>query len=150
MAVVRQKNFQTQEDHLAATWHPAQFPAHLPVHLDKRLDSAQQIAAHLKQQLLTRGTGTPLTLVLPCPLTLAGIYDRGVMEVLDALFELKKQGCQYRVFGLDGDIQLWATEAPQTPQQPITPHAATQPVAAVKPTPDGAGTYKNQVLIVEG
>ncbi len=160
MTVVRKTKL-TPQAH-TATWQA--------VLLDKRLDSAQQIAAHLKQQLLTRGVGTPLTLVLPCPLTLAGIYDRGVMEVLDALFELKKQGCQYRVYGLDGDIQLWATQAPKTEQPPTKqppkkhPKAKTPQPAAIRPerpeapeamTPritvaNDAGQPRQQTLIVEG
>ncbi len=110
MTVFRNTNIKPQDP--LETWQV--------VHLDERFDSAQQIAAHLKQQLLAQGTGTPLTLVLPCPLTLAGIYDRGVLDVLDALFELRKQGCQYRVYGLDGDIQLWA------PEHTKTEHTKTQ------------------------
>ncbi len=110
-----------------ATWQP--------VLLDDRLDSAQQIAAHLKQRLLAEGVGTPQTLVLPCPLELAALYDRGVLDVLDALFELKRQGCQYRVYGLDGDIQLWA---------PGKPEKAGNVVA------DAPGECQPKFLIVEG
>lgn len=94
-------------------------PADLaPITLDERIDSATQIAAHLKQQLHTQGIGKPQTLILPCALALAAFYERGVLDVLDALFELKKQGCQYRIYGLDGEIQLWATQRPMA-QQPV-------------------------------
>lgn len=142
MTVVRKTNLKPQEP--LATWQP--------VTLDERFDSAQQIAAHLKQQLLAQGTGTPLTLVLPCPLTLAALYDRGVLDVLDALFELKKQGCQYRVYGLDGDIQLWATEHTQHPKTDTLPytHFLRDLLKPVDILTHKAQQSLNQFLILEG
>ncbi|WP_303673747.1 hypothetical protein [Vampirovibrio chlorellavorus] len=113
-----------------------------PVLLDDRIDSAPQITAHLKQQLLAEGTGTPRTLVLPCALTLAAVYDRGVLDVLDALFELKKQGCQYRVYGLDGDIQLWLTPTPETEK-----HTQNQPTKTKTPRPAPALTGRPQAAL---
>ena len=144
MTVFRKTNLKPQDP--LANWHP--------VHLDERFDSAQQIAAHLKQQLLAQGTGTPLTLALPCPLTLAGVYDRGVLDVLDALFELRKQGCQYRVYGLDGDIQLWApehtqTEHPKTETPPHT-HFLRELLKPVDILTHKAQQSLNKFLILEG
>jgi hypothetical protein len=46
-------------------------------------------------------------LLLPSVMELAGQYHWNILDVLEALFELKKQHYDYRMDGLDGEILLW-------------------------------------------
>jgi hypothetical protein len=78
-----------------------------PAHLNEDFDSIQQISAHLRQQLERCGTGNPPTIGLPSAMELSYFYERNVLDVLDALFELKKQQYEYSINGLDAEILLW-------------------------------------------
>jgi len=75
--------------------------------LNEGFDSVQQISAHLRQQLERYGAGNIPTIELPSAMELSYFYERNVLDVLDALFELKKQQYEYSMNGLDAEILLW-------------------------------------------
>lgn len=73
---------------------------------NKKTEMAVQIANHLKTMLKVSGTGCPASLRVPSALELSGFYHCSILEVLDGLFELKKQHYEYVMNGLDAEIIL--------------------------------------------
>jgi hypothetical protein len=80
----------------------------LPCKFNDKYETSRQIAAHLRHMLETFGSGEQLSLKTPSAMTLSGFYNRSILDVLDALFALKKQHYEYIIQGLDGEIILYA------------------------------------------
>jgi hypothetical protein len=101
--------------------------------LHENHDTVLQIALHLRNVLALNGTGCPLKIQLPPALELSGFYRKTVMEVLDALFELKREGYDYHMYGLDGEITLIdplsrksGSTAPQTQWGKLPTHRTSE------------------------
>ncbi len=77
-----------------------------PCRLKEDLPCAVQIAEHLIGLLETYGVGEPPSLKIPSPMALAGFYRRGVLDVLDALYEMKLRRYEYVTGGLDHEVIL--------------------------------------------
>ena len=77
-----------------------------PCKFSEKADSALEIATHLRRVLETYGNGEPLSLRLPSTMALSGFYHRSILDVLDGLFELKRQHYDYMMNGLDAESIL--------------------------------------------
>lgn len=67
----------------------------------------KKIARWIKKNYQERikDQGHPLN--MPSVMELAGLHHWSILDVLEALFELKRQHYDYKIDGLDGDIMLW-------------------------------------------
>jgi len=77
-----------------------------PCKLRSDLNTAQQVACHLRRVLEIYGEGMPPSLKIPSTIELARFFNRSILEILDGLFEMKKQHFEYVMLGLDGEIIL--------------------------------------------
>lgn len=77
-----------------------------PCRLTDDRSGATQIAEHMITMLETYGSGEPRSLKIPSPVMLAGFYNRSVLDVLDALYELKMMHYEYITGGLDYEVIL--------------------------------------------
>lgn len=75
-----------------------------PWRLKENVPAAPQIADHLIGLLESCGSGEPPSLRLPSPMALAAFYRRGILDVLDGLYEMKQRRYEYVTGGLDHEV----------------------------------------------
>lgn len=79
----------------------------LPCQVNDKIECSLQIAEYLKKILALYVTAKPHEVHLPSVMFLAGFFHRPLIDVLEGLWELKKQHYDYVMTGLDTDIVLY-------------------------------------------
>jgi len=73
---------------------------------NNKKEISEQIATHLKLAFKLYAQGCPASLRIPSAMELSVFYRYSILDVLDALFELKNQHYEYVMYGLDAEIIL--------------------------------------------
>jgi hypothetical protein len=78
-----------------------------PEDLKQHIRNMKKIARWLKKNYQEQITDQAHPLLMPSMMELAGLHHWNILDVLEALFELKRQHYDYKMDGLDGEILLW-------------------------------------------
>lgn len=86
-----------------------------PCSFNTGISSTLQIVTYLRRMLESRQNEQARALVIPSVIELSGFFHRSELDILDAFSELKSQGYEHRIPGLDGLITIWDPLARRKP-----------------------------------